>query len=104
MGMTNIGEAWEGDRPPQGTQLLPLHGEALPYPDPDIEAQEGTWPNRSLTHWEYLALARCFRKWQRVTGYEDAVPKDAYHRWCKASNLPHVETDGCMHLPGYALL
>jgi hypothetical protein len=89
--MTDTGEAWDwaGPRLPARTQLLPL---------PD--AIHG--PDRSLTHWEYLAIARAFRKWYKRKGYKDSMPVEAYGNWCKAANLPHIDTDGMLELPGYA--
>ena len=78
---------WAGPRLPARTQVLPL---------PNAIHQ----PTRSLTHWEYLALARCFRKWRKVKGWVDGIPVEAYDSSCKAANLPHVPEDAMLDLPG----
>ena len=90
MNMTNRGEGWgdtdSGVARPTG-QVLPI-------------TREDACP---IDSWEYLALARVFRKWKRANGHGDAMPIDAYARWCKHVGIPCDECEGMLHLPGYSI-
>ena len=91
--MTDRLEGWgdsiKGMPRPTGLQVLPIAPEMLGAP---------------INDWQYLALARTFRKWLRSSGYTDTMPKAAYDRWCGQVGIPVDECEGILFLPGYSLL
>ena len=78
---------WQVERP-VGKQVLPIDEVDIGQP---------------INGWQYLALARAFRKWKRAKGYDSTMPIDAYDRFCKHVGIPHDECDGALHLPGYSI-
>ena len=90
--MTPSGKSWGSVC--YGVSKPPLHAQQLPLP----------CTCNGVNSWQYLALARCYRKWCKANGYGPVYSLPAYKRWCAVVNLPFEVTDGALGYPGYSLL